>query len=134
VDYALRRSLLSEMKGLTPEQIMARMDDGLPKLWVVHQAMRVRREHPNCFGPEGAYVPIESPERIVSFRRAEDIVVMASRLNAGDPDWGDAAIELPAGLWRNALTDETWHGGRTRVADLLARFPAALLTRNLQNT
>jgi len=37
VDFAFRRRLLNEIGGLSPEDILARMDEGLPKLWVIRQ-------------------------------------------------------------------------------------------------
>ena len=49
VDYERRRELLNEMKGLNVEQVKQRSDEGLPKLWVVHHALRARREHPDVF-------------------------------------------------------------------------------------
>jgi (1->4)-alpha-D-glucan 1-alpha-D-glucosylmutase len=54
---------------------------------------------------------------------------LLTRLNtklAGN--WGDTAIEMPQGQWRNALTDEAIQGGKLRVADLLKRFPVDLLS------
>lgn len=133
VDYALRRSLLAELPSLTPEEIMSRMDEGLPKLWTVHQALGVRREHPTCFGPGGAYMRLQAngPEanRVVSFRRADDVMVVAQRLTMADRPWGETSVEVPGGSWRNKLTGEAVSGGVVRIFDLLARFPGALLTR-----
>jgi maltooligosyltrehalose synthase len=37
---------------------------------------------------------------------------------------------VPPGHWRNALTGEAVGGGRALVADLLKRFPVALLERS----
>jgi (1->4)-alpha-D-glucan 1-alpha-D-glucosylmutase len=51
VDYDQRRLLLAELAHLPPSQILARMDDGLPKLHVIHQTLLLRREHPDWFGP-----------------------------------------------------------------------------------
>lgn len=39
IDYDRRRRLLAELEGATPEAIWARIDDGLPKLWVTSQAL-----------------------------------------------------------------------------------------------
>jgi maltooligosyltrehalose synthase len=38
-------------------------------------------------------------------------------------------VTLADGAWRNELTGEAVAGGEVRVADLLARFPVALLTK-----
>src|SRR4029077_3681493 len=49
VDYDLRRRLLAELKGgdlkggMPPEAILARADEGRPKLWLIHQGSPPRR-------------------------------------------------------------------------------------------
>ena len=57
VDYALRRRLLAELEGMTPEKIWRRIDDGLPKLWVIRQTLKLRRER-RLFAPEDDYHPL----------------------------------------------------------------------------
>jgi (1->4)-alpha-D-glucan 1-alpha-D-glucosylmutase len=42
-------------------------------------------------------------------------------------DWKDTSLELPPGRWHNELTGEDRSGGEVRLADLLRRFPVALL-------
>ena len=42
---------------------------------------------------------------------------------------GDTGLELPTGTWQNELTGEAVHGPFARMAELLAHFPVALLTR-----
>ena len=39
-------------------------------------------------------------------------------------------MTLPGGSWRNELTREEFLGGERPVAELLARFPVALLARS----
>jgi (1->4)-alpha-D-glucan 1-alpha-D-glucosylmutase len=43
--------------------------------------------------------------------------------------WNDTTVALPSGRWHNAFTGETLKGGDLRVANLLRRFPVALLSR-----
>ncbi|HXO26889.1 MAG TPA: hypothetical protein VOA80_06070, partial [Thermoanaerobaculia bacterium] len=45
--------------------------------------------------------------------------------------WGDTTIELPPerGQWWHELTGETFAAGPCRAADLMGRFPVALLSR-----
>jgi maltooligosyltrehalose synthase len=45
--------------------------------------------------------------------------------------WGETTLTLPGGgaVWRNVLTQDA-HRGRERVANLLARFPVALLVKD----
>jgi (1->4)-alpha-D-glucan 1-alpha-D-glucosylmutase len=56
-------------------------------------------------------------------------MAIAPRLTATLNGWGDTAIEIPAGAWRNRLTGDAVSGGAARIEDLLVRFPVALLTR-----
>ena len=84
VDFELRRRLLSELDQLSVEQIMARMGEGLPKLWTIRQALRTRAAHPECFGAEGEYTALwaTGPKAgyLVAFRRGEDVITVAPRL------------------------------------------------------
>ncbi len=136
VDYELRRRLLDELKGLKAEQILARMDEGLPKLHVVHTALQLRNQHPDWFGRDAAFTPIAAEGakacHLVAFLRGDHVVTLAPRhpmtlANA----WQDTSIDLPAGMWRNRMTGKGIEasGGSITVASLLQDFPVALLTR-----
>jgi len=135
VDYALRRRLLDELEDTTPEDVWRRIDEGLPKLWVIRQALALRRRRPDPFGPRGDYRPLEARgargKHAVAFIRGEAAITVVPRLVLGlAGDWGDTAIELPSGRWRNELTGDVIDGGLTRLADLLRRFPVALLAKD----
>ena len=62
VDYGLRARLLREIKQLpvaeAADEAMRRADEGLPKLWTIHRALELRREHPESFGAQSAYTPL----------------------------------------------------------------------------
>jgi (1->4)-alpha-D-glucan 1-alpha-D-glucosylmutase len=53
VDYERRKALLREMRAMMGEnvaaRVMERMDDGMPKMWVIHQALQLRRESPTTW-------------------------------------------------------------------------------------
>ena len=134
VDYARRRRLLAELERAKPAEIMARIDEGLPKLWLVRQTLHLRRRRPELFGPDGAYRPLaERGERaghVVAFTRGERVVTVVPRLLMRlEGSWLDTTLELPAGRWHNELTGESAHG-TVQIADLLATFPVALLSRD----
>jgi (1->4)-alpha-D-glucan 1-alpha-D-glucosylmutase len=135
VDYDLRRRLLADLKrGLTPEEILARMEEGLPKLWVIHQGLHLRRRNPEPFGPQGDYEPLRASgpraDHAVAFARRGEVAVVVPRLPLRlSGDWQGTTLELPPGAWRNELTGEEVEGGERPVAELLARFPVALLAR-----
>jgi (1->4)-alpha-D-glucan 1-alpha-D-glucosylmutase len=58
VDYEIRRELLGELKHCPPERIMRRLEDGLPKLCIIRQALAVRQQSSEAFGPDGAFTPM----------------------------------------------------------------------------
>ncbi|OOG22429.1 malto-oligosyltrehalose synthase [Thioalkalivibrio denitrificans] len=134
VDFALRERLLTELEGMSVGEILARSDKGLPKLWVIRQALQLRRHHPAWLGGQGDYQPLElSGARAahgVAFLRGEGVAVLAPRLvHTLGGDWGDTVLHLPPGHWHNVLTAEPVDGGDVSVAHLLAPFPVALLVR-----
>jgi (1->4)-alpha-D-glucan 1-alpha-D-glucosylmutase len=133
VDYALRQRLLAALDRATPAEIMARIDEGLPKLWVIRQSLQLRRRRPALFGPEGAYRPLaatgDRSGHVVAFTRGEGILTVVPRLMMRlEESWLDTTLELPPGRWRNELTGDVAQG-LVRIADLLAPFPVALLSR-----
>ncbi|HEX4230790.1 MAG TPA: malto-oligosyltrehalose synthase [Bryobacteraceae bacterium] len=134
VDYSVRRNLLEELPRLTVADVLKRADEGLPKLWLIHNALRVRRENPEAFGPEGKYSPIEvkgaKAGHALGFLRGDRIVVIIPRLVLkANSNWIDTAVELPEGQWRNALTGAILSGGTSRLRQVFAEFPVALLIR-----
>jgi len=135
VDFALRRRLLHEMGHLSPEQILERMDEGLPKLWLLHRTLHLRRRHPEIFGPEGGYKPLyaegSKADHVVAFIRGNAVLTLAPRLMMGvKGGWGDTMIVFPKGNWHNLLTNEDVTGGKpVTIGELLARFPVGVWER-----
>ncbi len=132
VDYDLRSELLDSLEGMSADEIMARAEEGLPKLWLVHRALNLRNEHPEWFGVEGAYTPLSAQgrdaDRVIAYLRADQLLTVVPRWNHGT-DAPDAVITIPDGQWQNWLTHERVGGGEVQVASLLAHFPVALLVR-----
>jgi (1->4)-alpha-D-glucan 1-alpha-D-glucosylmutase len=134
VDYDLRRRLMGELEGRSPEDIWARRAEGLPKLWLIQRALAARREHAAAFGARGAYEPLAAQgakaTHVVAFVRGGVVVSIAPRLVIGlGDDWGDTSLDLPAGRWRDALSGEPHAGGALALGEALRRFPVALLVR-----
>ncbi len=114
------------------------MDSGLPKVWLIRQALKLRQER-QLFAPEHSYravVPRGAKSAyVIAFLRGERAVTVVPRWplkRAGN--WGDTVIELPQGHWRNALTDEPAGRGEIQLANLLKRFPVAVLSREEEIT
>jgi (1->4)-alpha-D-glucan 1-alpha-D-glucosylmutase len=137
VDYALRSKLLSELKKISAADLMNRMADvsdaGAPKLWVVKQALQLRDERPEWFGPKAAYTPVlakgAESERVIAYQRGKDVLVVVPRWTHGAKEWGETSVKVPAGAWRNRMTGDAVGGGVVKIAELLSEFPVALLTR-----
>ena len=134
VDYEVRRGLLRELKGMRPEAIMARMEEGLPKLHLLNKSLTLRREHREWFGAEAGYTALEAEGEkaghAVVFQRGDHVLSIATIQPftlAGA--WGSTTLTLPPGGWRNVLTGDEIEGGEQMLAALLSRFPVALLVR-----
>jgi (1->4)-alpha-D-glucan 1-alpha-D-glucosylmutase len=136
IDYQVRQSLLAELQaGIGVEDIMKKMDCGLPKLWLIHKSLQLRREHPEWFGETSDYIPLpvegSKQTHLIAFRRGESVAVLAPRWNvrlAGA--FGATTAELPAGRWTNILTGEILNGGKMRAQNLFRRFPVVLLVKD----
>ena len=136
VDYALRRQLLASIDG---GEVPAVDDTGAAKLLVVSRVLRARRDHPEWFA---GYRPVEvtgsGAEHVVAFDRSgpdgDGAVTVATRLpvRLAAEGWGDTALQLPNGAWRDLLTGERLVSDVAGIAAdvVLARLPVALLVRD----
>jgi (1->4)-alpha-D-glucan 1-alpha-D-glucosylmutase len=104
----------------------------MPKLFVAHTTLTLRKQHPEWFGAEAAYMPIEAEgskrDHLVGYTRDGHLAVFVPRwplLLRGN--WASTSVELPPGAWTNVFTGETLSGGRVRVQTLFQRFPVALM-------
>ncbi|MGI8959670.1 MAG: malto-oligosyltrehalose synthase, partial [Bryobacteraceae bacterium] len=134
VDYDLRRRLLSELPNLDVEEVWRRSEEGLPKLWTIHHALRARRKYVSAFAYKGVYRPLsaqgENADHLVSYMRGDEIVVMVPRLTLTlQNDWRDASLQVPRGNWRNLLSGAVYCGCELVVREILAPFPIALLVK-----
>jgi (1->4)-alpha-D-glucan 1-alpha-D-glucosylmutase len=128
VDYEQRRKLLAELDRLSVSQIWARLEEGLPKLWVIKQTLILRKKFPLPFGKKSSYRPLNvegaKAAHVVAFGRGEEIVTIVPRLLIRlENNWGDTVTELSEGHLTGAYLD----GGRVELAHLLKDFPVALL-------
>ena len=130
IDYERSRRLLHEIECCTVEQVMARTDEGLPKLWLIKQGLTLRNQHPEWFGAEArcAALPLLADAAAIGLQRGDNVIAIAPRSTMRTRErWAQIEVELPAGHWRNILTGECWEGAPLKLKQLLARFPVALL-------
>jgi (1->4)-alpha-D-glucan 1-alpha-D-glucosylmutase len=135
VDYDERRGLLARLDGGWVPEVD---DGGAAKLLVVSRVLRLRRDSPELFT---GYTPVEATGSaagsVVAFDRGSGgqggAVTVVTRLPVAlaATGWGDTALALPTGAWRDVLTGDRVmaDAGGVPVGDLLTRLPVALLVR-----
>ncbi|MFM1942922.1 MAG: hypothetical protein RI897_1904 [Verrucomicrobiota bacterium] len=143
-------------KGLAKRvvELLVEGDGAVAKLWVMWRVLSMRKRESRLW-LRGEYEELvvrgHLSGHVVAFarccgRRAFVVVVPrcvvgltggAERLPVGEEIWGDTGIELPAGWsgdgWVNRLTGEVLRAGNElRVSEVLGRFPAALLVKQVE--
>lgn len=119
--------------------------DGRIKLHVLATALRLRREMPQTFGPDGSYEPVTATGRwarhmVAYLRRGSDgdVLVVCPRVMGRVSDggvldprgriWADTDLHLPVETtWTDALSGHHVAGDVLAVADVLSALPVALL-------
>jgi (1->4)-alpha-D-glucan 1-alpha-D-glucosylmutase len=134
VDYTTRREALASVKSLTPQAIWQRADEGLPKMWVTHAALQVRRRRRDAFSAHSLYTPLYAQGplagRVVAFQRGESVVTIVPRLvMTAARRWSGTTVRIAAGIWDNVITGKRVNEGDIDVGDLWRDFPVALLER-----
>ncbi|PRY37236.1 malto-oligosyltrehalose synthase [Umezawaea tangerina] len=127
VDYAVRRELLDRIENWWLPEVD---DSGAAKLLVVQRALRLRKAQPELFH---GYRPLPAEgvaaEHVVAYNRSPDLAVVATRLPVGlaaAGGWRDTVLPLPPGEWTDVITGQL---ATPRLADVLGRYPVALLVR-----
>ncbi|MER6121360.1 malto-oligosyltrehalose synthase [Streptomyces sp. NPDC001795] len=99
-------------------------------------ALGLRRRRPEVFGEAATYAPLtaEGPAaaHCVAFVRSGEVLAAVTRLSlrlAEEGGWRDTSLTLPPGRWADVLAPEREFEGHTRVEDLFAGLPVALLER-----
>jgi (1->4)-alpha-D-glucan 1-alpha-D-glucosylmutase len=132
VDYECRRKRLDACASLTAAEVVARMDEGLPKLWTTTRALHLKARHADLADPTSAYTPLPlrgpAADRAIGFLRGRHVAVVTP-VRAWLPNWADTGVELPAGRWTHVLADTTIDGGSVGLDALFEVFPVALLER-----
>ncbi len=127
VDYSRRSELLTRIdNGWLPP-----IDEtGAAKLLVTARALRLRRDRPDLFS---RYAPVPAfgagASHLVAFDRG-GAITLATRLPIGlqaTGGWEDTTVAVAGRTYVNVLTLERFDGPSLRVADVVARYPVALL-------
>ncbi len=118
VDWDWQEAMLRRVKGGSPPDADTR------KLWLCLALLALRIRHPDAFGPDGAYTPLEMGPHVVGFTRGDDAVLVAVAVREAV----EVAIpELP-GTWRDVLS--AWSGSLSQAsAPRLAELGCVVLER-----
>ena len=99
----------------------------------VHVRVRRRRRPPGRLSHPGCSGARRRLRSDTGGPRAVTLVTRLARELADLGGWGEHTVALPEGTWTDALTGRSVRGGEpgtpTRIADLLADLPVALLVR-----
>jgi (1->4)-alpha-D-glucan 1-alpha-D-glucosylmutase len=132
VDFSERRDLLARLDGGWLPDVDT---SGAAKLLVTSRALRLRRDRPELFT---RHLPMTvtggARDHVVAFDRG-GVVTVATRLPAGlarrasatGSAWGDTVLLRHAGPTVDVLTGREFEGHQLPVAQLLERYPVALL-------
>ena len=112
------------------------------KAVVITRTLAVRRRRVDAFGRAAGYLALEvtgvHAERVLAYARTAPgdsgrqprVVTLTAMRSMGS--WGDTAVRLPAGIWRNVLVDddpEVVGGTAVPVSRWLDAFPVGILDR-----
>ncbi len=132
VDFAARRSLLARLDAGSLPPVDA---SGSAKLLVTSRVLRLRRSRPELFSGYRP-LPAEGPgaAHAIGFARSPDLVAVATRLPVGlaaRGGWADTVLPLPGGAagWTDVITGASVADAAPPLAELLVRYPVALLAR-----
>ncbi|HEU0182111.1 MAG TPA: malto-oligosyltrehalose synthase, partial [Agromyces mariniharenae] len=127
VDFDLRRRILAMLDAGALPQVGA---GGAAKLLVTSRALRLRRDRPELFtGYEPLAASGPAAEHLVAFDRG-GAISLATRLPVGlaaRGGWADTVVDLGSAPFVDVITGRRHAGGELRLADLLDRYPVALL-------
>jgi (1->4)-alpha-D-glucan 1-alpha-D-glucosylmutase len=134
VDFDRLGRLAARARESGPEEAMAGLADGLPKLWLIRRVLGLRRERPALFDAPYRRLPVDGPDadRVIAFGRGDGLAVVVPRRMAPEGGFSDATtVELPAGRWRDRLGEgeRSPADGALDLAAAWRRFPVALLER-----
>jgi (1->4)-alpha-D-glucan 1-alpha-D-glucosylmutase len=129
VDYDERRAVLARIDG---GELPALDETAAAKLLVTTRVLHARRDRPESFSRyAGLDVVGSAAAHAVAFDRGGAIAV-ATRLPLGlerRGGWGDTRVMVPAGRYVEAITGDAVSGDALPLAEVLKRYPVALLLR-----
>lgn len=132
VDYAERKQALSRLEKGAPLVPWSEDVAGEAKLWLLRNALHLRKRYPEAFGAAGTYTPLyavgpDAPH-VVAFARGTAVVTVVPRLQF-EREVSGTTLDLPEGSWRDVMSGNSWTG-KVSLRDLWRDFPVAILACN----
>lgn len=144
VDYALRATLLDELKTMALDDIWKSLqkpdDPGVSKLWLMHTMLTRRRDDAGAFEGRATYTPLpvegEDAEHVLAYARGHSggqgaglsFVAVLPLRGLRRPRAG--TVQLPraiGGQWHNLCDGTAMAAGKCPLDQLFANAPLALL-------
>jgi (1->4)-alpha-D-glucan 1-alpha-D-glucosylmutase len=101
VDYPSRRRLLAD------PDVLDRVDEGGPKLWLISRLLKLRAERPWLFDASAGYEPLAvtgpGADRVIAFVRGSGLAVVGVRFPTRGPLDPSTHVALPEGNWRQVV-------------------------------
>ncbi len=126
-DFAALTSLARTLDAREPASLAEE------KFHITREILRLRRRRPDAFvGQAATYRPLPSSTgHAVCFARSDAVVTVAVRLHRSfaEQSLTEHSVVLPAGTWRNVLTGAEFEAGPAPLAELIGRYPCAVLEK-----
>jgi len=123
IDFSRREAILKEVATAATQDISDQWADGRIKLFLIRQALRFRRNHPDVFH-QGEFVPLQAAgchaQNVIAFLRYTEsksaliaiprwLTQIAAKTTGSPqkPDWCDTCIALPSNApqqWQNVFS------------------------------
>ncbi len=130
VDFAALATMATDLDARDPITLAEE------KFHLTRAILQLRRRRPDAFvGAQAAYRPLPSSTgHVVCYARGEDpqVVTVAARLHRVIENlqgFTEHSVVLPGGRWRDVLSGAEFDGGSALIADLLTRYPVAVLEK-----
>src|SRR5690606_16681921 len=128
VDWERRRRLLGRARRARVEEVWPEPDEGMAKQWLLHRALATRRAHPEAFSGRVTGLRAHGPvaDHVLGLVRGDQVLGLLPRFPvalAREGGWGMTAVDLPAGVWEDALVPGRGWSGTVSVSEVLDSFP-----------
>jgi len=139
-DWAERRALVEHARWSDGPTAWRNDDVDAEKAVVITRTLALRRRRSGAFGATAGYLPLTvvgaHADRVLAFARTDrdlplTVTIVTTRPGSVE-SWADTRVEMPAGTWRDVLTDDApviVGDTAVQLSWWLDHFPVAVLDR-----